>query len=201
MDPDRPAARDSRLMRGWRRVTAFHDVSVVIGRHRRSVGVETQVEIRPVDTGNVADARTMEPEERIAEFRAFLARGDAGYYGYLEGRVVHRSWVRVGPLSAPLWHGYGRLDLPAGARYVHYCETAPAARGRHAYPAALAHIAAEFGARSPQGVWISTDERNTASVHGITRGGFDFVTRAAIRVRFGVGHQTDTPLVITGASG
>ena len=200
MNLNRPAARGSQLVRGWRRMTAFHDVSVLIGRHHRPVSVVSPVEIRRVDAGNVADARTMEPEDRIAEFRGFLARGDAGYYGYLDGRVVHRSWVRVGPLNTPLWHAYGRLEIPTGAVYIHYCETAPAARGHRAYPAALARIAAEFGSRSPLGVWISTDERNTASVRGITRGGFDFVTRARIRVRFGVARQTDDALAAASPS-
>jgi ribosomal protein S18 acetylase RimI-like enzyme len=131
----------------------------------------------------------MDSDARIAEFRGFLARGDRGFYAYRDGRVVNRAWVIVGPGSCDLWHGYGRLTIPAGSAYVHYCETAPEARGLGIYPAVLAHVARTLEEEGIRPIRISTTIDNTASQRGIDRAGYRIVRRVAIQIVAGFGIQ------------
>jgi ribosomal protein S18 acetylase RimI-like enzyme len=127
----------------------------------------------------------MDPPERVEEFRGFLARGDVGYYAYLGGRVVHRTWVRRGPVRGPLWLAWGSLEVGPSQAYVHYCETAPAARGHGIYPAVIAHAAREARDAGARDVLISSRVDNVASLRGIARAGFDERERHVLRIRFG----------------
>jgi RimJ/RimL family protein N-acetyltransferase len=144
------------------------------------------VDIRAVTETNVEDARVFDPPKRLDEFRAFLARGDRGWYGYVDGRWVHRSWLVHGPAVMRLWAGYGTWPVPDRGAYIHYCETTPEARGRGIYPAVLNHIARETGSHD---LYITTDVGNTASRRGIEKAGFAEYARVRVSVRFGVGSQ------------
>jgi hypothetical protein len=189
-----PSPRARPLVRAWRRLTAFHDVIVLVAHSRGPDFIASGVEFRPVDPSNVADGLVMDGRARVDEFRGFLARGDVGLYGYLGGRVVHRSWARFGPLSVPIWHQFGNLEIGTGEGWIHYCETAPAARGLHAYPAALCQIVRENQLRARRGFWIATEATNRPSIRGIERAGFAFERRFHVRVRFGRGSQTESPI-------
>jgi GNAT superfamily N-acetyltransferase len=134
----------------------------------------------------------------VDEFRSFLARGDRGFYAYRDGRVVHRTWVRMGPATERLWHAWGAIEVPAGEAYLHYCETAPSARGLGLYPATLAHAAGVARLLGAREVSISTDLENAASRRGIERAGFTEYRRVRVDIRFGVGTQHD---VLTGEPG
>jgi ribosomal protein S18 acetylase RimI-like enzyme len=173
-----------------RRLGTFRRVGVLIAEHHKTVEVDAPVTIVPVDAARVADARTMDSDARIEEFRAFLKRGDRGFYAYRDHQVVNRAWVMVGPGSCDLWHGYGRLVIPAGSAYVHYCETAATARGLGIYPAVLAHVARALKEESIRTVRISTTENNLASLRGIARAGYRIVRRVEIRIVAGFGVQS-----------
>ena len=131
----------------------------------------------------------MDPPERVAEFEAFLARGDCGYYGYLGDRVVHRSWLVRGPGIMRLWRRFGEWAVREGEAYIHYCETAPEARGHAIYPAALSRIANDTAAQGTRRLFIATEAENPASQRGIERAGFVECARVTVHVRFGVGSQ------------
>jgi L-amino acid N-acyltransferase YncA len=158
-------------------------------RHERNVRIVTDAEIRPVTPETVGDASSMDAPERIAEFQHFLARGDRGYYGYLSGRVVHRSWAVRGPAVMRLWRSFGAWPVGPREAYVHYCETAPTARGHRLYPATLNRIATDLAAEGIQTLFIATESGNQASRRGIEKAGFMECARVLVRVLFGFGSQ------------
>jgi L-amino acid N-acyltransferase YncA len=158
-------------------------------RYERFEHVATDAEIRRVTPKTVGDARSMDTPERIAEFEAFLARGDRGYYGYVSGRVVHRSWVVRGPAVMRLWRHFGAWPVGPRGAYVHYCETAPEARGHGLYPATLSLIATDLAVEGVQGLFIATEAENDASRRGIEKAGFVACARVVVRVIFGFGFQ------------
>lgn len=170
----------------FRRLSTFRSIDCVVYRHERLTGAVASVDIRAVTEANVEDARVFDPPERIAEFRSFLARGDRGWYGYVDGRWVHRSWLVNGPATMRLWAGYGAWPVPAVGAYIHYCETVAEARGRGIYPAVLTHIAHERGSKD---LFITTDVGNAASRRGIEKAGFVECARIRVSVRFGMGSQ------------
>ena len=181
--------RPSPPIRWIRRLSAFRTVTCVVYRHEREVSVTTDAEIRRVTSDSIRDVSTMDPPERIAEFQSFLARGDRGYYGYVSGRVVHRSWVVRGPAVMRLWRRFGAWPVGARDAYVHYCETAPEARGHGVYPAALSRIAADLAAEGVQNLFIATESENQPSRRGIEKAGFVECARVIVRVFFGFGSQ------------
>lgn len=172
-----------------RRLSTFRAIDCVVYRHEHLTEVPSPVEIRPVTSDNVEDARVFDPPRRIDEFRAFLARGDRGYYGYLDGRWVHRSWLVHGPAVMRLWAGFGAWPIPAGAAFLHYCETLVEARGRNIYPAVLSHAVSHARERGVHDVFITTEVANTSSRRGIEKAGFVECARVRVSVRFGMGSQ------------
>lgn len=184
----RPAAARRSPLRALRRLSTFRSVVCIVYRHARPAAGAAEADIRPVTADNLDDARSMEPPERLDEFRSFLARGDRGWYAYLDGRVVHRSWLVRGPAIMRLWSRYGAWPVSDGEAYVHYCETVPAARGRGLYPAVLDHIAREQA--SLRGLYIACESSNQASRRGIEKAGFAEIAHVTVRVLFGFGLQS-----------
>jgi hypothetical protein len=182
------------------RATTFRRVVIIVYRHAHDVITASPVEIRPVTRERVADALDMESSERIEEFRGFLQRGDLGYYGYLDGKVVHRAWARMGPVRVATYHSYGPLNVESDSGYVHYCETAPSARGLGVYPAVLCAIVSDLHARGVREVTIATTLENSASRHGIEKAGFVESRRIELRILFGVAFRRDLPILDASAA-
>src|SRR5262245_15959176 len=180
------APRPSRALRILRRLSTFHTVECIVFRHQNAVEIPVAAELAEVTPDNVEDARSMDSPSKIEEFRSFLARGDRGWYAYLGGRVVHRSWLVRGPATMRLWHRFGAWPVAAGEAYLHYCETSPEARGHGIYPAALSHIARGSSFRN---LFIATELANQASRRGIEKAGFVERARVTVRVAFGIGWQ------------
>jgi L-amino acid N-acyltransferase YncA len=171
------------------RLSTFRTVPCVVYRHGHATDVPCDAEIRVVTAASVTDARSMDTPERIAEFQQFLARGDQGYYGYVAGRVVHRSWLVRGPAVMRLWRRFGAWPVAAGEAYVHYCETSPEARGHGLYPAALSRIAKDAAAEGIRALFITTERDNQPSRRGIEKAGFAECASVTVRVLFGMGVQ------------
>lgn len=168
------------------RLATFREVVVIIYRHERATPATARVSIRWAGAENLRDALEMDSPARLEEFRAFLAQGDRGYYAYQDGSMIHRAWVQFGPRRIKTWRSYGSLDLRSGEAYIHYCETAPRARGRGVYPTVLAFIASELRQDGMHSIFITTTEDNLPSRHGIERAGFAESARIRIRIRFGI---------------
>ncbi len=154
----------------------------MVFEHRETVSPTSACTIAPATLENVADVLHFETPFLLELYKEFLNRGDRGYLAYLEGRCVHRSWVQLGPQRVTLFRRL-RRDLAAGEAYIHYCETAPEARGQNVYPAVLAHITRELGATHR--VLIATVLQNAASVRGILKAGFVEQERIRLLVLLG----------------
>jgi L-amino acid N-acyltransferase YncA len=89
--------------------------------------------------------------------------------------------VRKGPATVRV-HPLLVESQPAGHAYVHYCETAPCARGRGVFPAVLSTIARDHATET---VWTAVNSRNAASLKAMRKAGF--VAGRRIKVRFLLG--------------
>jgi len=117
---------------------------------------------------NLRDLLWFQDPKYLPIFSRFLDEGQVGYFVYVHGRCVHRSWLINGPaLINEHWSG----TVPIGRQeaFVHYCETAPTARGLGVFPYALSRIAADHpGLR----ITMSIDQANTASQRAAVKAGW-----------------------------
>ena len=150
------------------RLKIFTSAQVNVYKMSEHVEQNSRAEIRKVTPENVEDARSFQSDHLIEIFRGFLSNGDKGYYGYIDNKCVHRSWVKTaGQVVQPHW-AY-KYELLEDEAYIHYCETAPCARGLGIYPHVLSFITHDL---FDQQISIAIDEKNTASIHGATKVGF-----------------------------
>lgn len=125
--------------------------------------------IRTVDNANVADVLDFQSQDYLKIFEQFLKNGDKGYYAYLDGKCVHRSWVQYNEqIVYPHW-SY-TMKLMSNQSFIHYCETAPCARGLGIYPAVLHRIIGDFSDKYQ--VLMSINENNHSSIKGAKKAGF-----------------------------
>lgn len=187
-----------RLRRFAARILTFRSGDVLIYAYGQSPGapdLPCPAEILQVDQSHLADVLSMEAPSTVARFRDFLAAGDAGYYAYQQGRVVHRSWVQFGPRRVMTWYDQMPLQLGPREAYIHFCETWPAARGQGIYPAVLRRIANDLlaggiGDRQPiVRILIATEAGNRASRRGIEKAGFVAMKRLRAIVLFGLSFE------------
>jgi len=136
----------------------------------RSFSSETSsVSIARVNEANVEDVLDFQPEHYVRTFRQFLRQGDVGYYAYVDGRCCHRSWVQRGPRWVDI-NPFVQMKLEKNEACIHYCETAPWARGKSIYPSVLSRIAEDH--RGYGDLFICVDSQNTASIRGVEKAGF-----------------------------
>lgn len=131
-----------------------------------------------VSPDNVHDARSFQSEHLISVFEQFLEAGDSGYYAYLGGNCVHRSWVQSNQqLVQPHW-AY-EYKLSANESFIHYCETADTARGHGIYPHVLSCIASDLQSRR---LLIAISQKNIPSLRGAEKVGFkpEFMVTALV---------------------
>ena len=148
--------------------------------------LQSEVEVKRVDSSNVEDALGYEPKHKVETFKKFLSLGDWGYYAYLDGRWTHRSWVTFGPKKVDRWSGISPMNLCANEAFIHWCETATWARGRGVYSAVLSEIVEDCLNDKCQNIYISTNQENIASQKGILRAGFRESEREKIILFLGV---------------
>ena len=154
--------------------------------HGQMVAPNRTVQIQVVTCDNCDDALTYEPREKVDVFHQFLDRGDIGFYAYLAGQFVHRSWVTLGPKTVSRWKRYAPLELKKGEAYIHWCETVPSARGLGVYPTVLNHIVGVLSDRARE-FYISTTGDNAASRNGIKKAGFSLISGCEVTAFLGLG--------------
>ena len=79
------------------------------------------------------------------------------------------SWVKHTPQTVNL-HWAVPMRLKKNEAFIHYCETAPSARGMNIYPAVLSRICNDF--REKASIMISCNAKNSTSIRGIEKAGF-----------------------------
>ena len=138
-------------------------------------------DVRRVTLDNVNDANTFQNEKYLQCFKTFLEAGDDGYYGYLDGKCAHRSWVVHSGMMVV--DRYYQRPMKENEIFIHWCETAVWARGHNLYPAILGRIIADNPDRH---ICISVNENNIASRRGVEKVGFAVQERIETKVVFGM---------------
>ncbi len=118
---------------------------------------------------NLNDILYFQDKIYIDIFKKFLQIGDTGYFAYIDKNCIHRSWVKSNnQIVYPHW------TLPYKLKnnevFIHYCETAPEARGKNIYPHVLSHISNDFKDKK---IIIAVNKNNHASLRGIQKAGFE----------------------------
>ena len=150
------------------RLFCYETIGLFISEQNKTVSYAA-TDIRWATQANLADILNFQPARYVEVFRDFLALGDKGYYTYLDGQCVHRSWVKSNEqVVYPHW-AYP-MKLQPNQHFIHYCETAPQARGKGIYPAVLSKIVDDFKHKGE--ILMSINAKNTASIKGAQKAGF-----------------------------
>jgi len=158
--------------------------TLILYEHYKDINCLCPASITKVSAENIADVLDFQPPRYIPIFEDFLRRGDTGYFAYLNGKCVHRSWVVHSPQTVHL-HSLLPKMLQPGEAFIHYCETAPTARGRNIYPAVLSKIAEDFKSYG-HSLMISANAKNKNSIKGIVKAGFAERERERVIVIAGI---------------
>lgn len=169
----------SYIRKAWDLIKAFiytkEEFSIYKNIH--DVDVKSPAVVEPVDNSNVNDILTFNSEQYVETFKHFLNVGDKGYYAYLNGECVHRSWVKRGPQEICFMRDY-RINLSEDEVYVHYCATAEKARGMSIYPAVLSQICKDYQGMN---VYILVLNNKDHANRGVEKAGFEKAKRVSIR--------------------
>lgn len=136
----------------------------------------SEAKIYNVIDQNIRDVYEYEGNKYLKKYKKFLAQGDLGYYAYLDGKWVHRTWVIIGPRVIYKGSSFPPFVLKAGEAYCHYCETAPSARGLNIAAAVLSRITIDLKDKVDY-IYTLVDENNYASCRLNEKAGFIEVKR------------------------
>ncbi len=116
-----------------------------------------------------------------AVYRDRLRSGHELLVGALHGEVVFSAWLVDTVLRVDELHWYWHVQRDDVVIYD--VITAPRARGKGIYPAALRFVRALAADRGLRRCWIYAEQGNTASRRGIQKAGFTrYRTRYALQV-------------------
>lgn len=146
---------------------------------------ESPAKIVQANYDNLVDILTFQDSKYLKIFKNFLDNGDKGYFAYLNGKCVHRSWAQFGEKEVTLLAPFIKRKIKQNEAYIHYCETAPEARGKNIYPAVLSRIVNDFKDKY-KNIYISTNIKNIASRRGIEKAGFKEIEKIRIIVILGI---------------
>lgn len=159
--------------------------TAILFENFKNVIQTSPAKIIPANYNNLVDILNFQNPKYIEIFKKFLDSGDRGYFAYLNGKCVHRSWIQFGEKEVSLLAPFIKRKIKQNEAYIHYCETAPEARGKNIYPAVLSKIVSDFKNKY-KNIYISTDIKNEASRKGIEKAGFREIERTRIIVILGV---------------
>ena len=158
--------------------------TVILFKSFKNIIQTSPAKIVQANYNNLVDILTFQDSKYLKIFRNFLDNGDKGYFAYLNGRCVHRSWVQFGEREVSL-APFIKRKIKQDEAYIHYCETAPEARGKNIYPAVLSRIVNDFKDKY-KNIYISTNIKNIASRKGIEKAGFRERERVHLLIIFGI---------------
>lgn len=175
----RAAQRMPTHARQWLRSRS--DLILVEAGRGPAVPPSATVDVKRADQQNLTDLGHFQSRRQLSVFSGFLDAGNEGYLGYVEGVCVHRSWLVVGPAVV---HGHWASEIRLGPSegFVHYCETAPSARGSGVFPAVLSAIAADHPHLQLR---MAIAAENTASLRAAQKAGWLPLERTTVIIRLG----------------
>ncbi|OCA88919.1 N-acetyltransferase [Pseudobacillus wudalianchiensis] len=156
---------------------------VILFKMDQANEVNSPVILKKADINNINDILNFQNKKYLILFKKFLKEGGVGYLGYLDDRCIHRSWVVVEEGSLINLHPLVKRKLDRNAVYIHYCETAPAARGKGVYPYVISTIAKDFQNKT---VLICVNNKNIPSIKGVKKAGFKPVESVTVIALLGI---------------
>jgi len=173
----------AKIHRFIKRSLYFNEVSILY-KHKYFINQTSIANIRKVDYKNISDLLNFQDKKYLKIFNNFLDVGDIGYYAYLNGKCIHRSWVQFGEKEVKV-HRFLKRKIKKNEAFIHYCETAPWARGKNIYASVLSKIVNDFRDKYDD-FYISTDNKNIASQKGLIKAGFVETERNRILIILGI---------------
>jgi len=173
----------AKIDRFIKRSLYFNEVSILY-KHKYFINQTSIANIRKVDYKNISDLLNFQDKKYLKIFNNFLDVGDIGYYAYLNGKCIHRSWVQFGEKEVKV-HRFLKRKIKKNEAFIHYCETAPWARGKNIYASVLSKIVNDFRDKYDD-FYISTDNKNIASQKGLIKAGFVETERNRILIILGI---------------
>jgi len=161
----------------------LHFDTIILYEHKELKEISSPAVIKNVDYHMLPDILSFQDKKYLELFKNFLENGDQGYFAYLDGKCVHRTWVKLGPQEVNLHH-FWKKSLKENELFIHYCETAEEARGKSIYPGVLAKIVKDF--KEKYTIYISTSLKNQASIKAIEKAGFKEKERKKITAFLGL---------------
>ena len=152
-----------------KRIYCNETIIVYVFRKTSQQNIATDLKIYPVADKNLKDVLSFQDKKYIEIFNNFLKVGDAGYYAYLNSNCVHRSWVKSNE-QVVYFHWSLPYRLKNNEVFIHYCETAPNARGKNVFPRVLDYITR---LNKNKEILISVNRNNQASIRGVQKAGFE----------------------------
>ncbi|HPS74402.1 MAG TPA: hypothetical protein PLD52_08920 [Bacteroidales bacterium] len=147
----------------------FASETLLLYRSHSLTGQTSPTEIKMATPENINDVLFFDSRTNVEKFQRFLAHGDSGYLAYLGETCVHRSWVKCVPEKVFL-HWALPMELQENEAYIHFCETAPMARGKNIFAHVLSRISEEY--QHCNNVYICVNNKNKASIRSIEKAGY-----------------------------
>ena len=150
------------------KIRIFLKETVVLYRLQNHQIQNSVATIKHATNENLKDVLYFQSQRYIDTFKNFLSLGDKGYFAYLQDKCIHRSWLKSNEqIVHPHWaYPY---KLKENEVFIHYCETAPEARGKNIYPHVISNIIKEH---QDKDILISVNDENIASKKGVEKVGF-----------------------------
>lgn len=142
---------------------------LLLYEHRNNSMQVSPADIRMATLDNISDVLSFDTQKNLEKYIHFLHNGNLCFLGYLDNQCAHRSWVIKYPSKVWL-HWAVPMDLQSGEVYIHFCMTAPFARGKNIFPHILCYIADQFA--ECKKVYICVNAKNLPSIKSIEKAGF-----------------------------
>lgn len=142
---------------------------------------EFKGELRRVTEDNVADCLALEDAHYLDVYREMLKCGDYGLFGYLDGSIVYRQWVKLsGELKCSPTHTIFFERDNAFIHYV-YCDSSARGNGFH-----INGIKSSMERIKGRTFYATVKKDNYVSLHNFYRAGFSIESLLIVKNRFGI---------------
>jgi hypothetical protein len=167
---------------GWIIYRLFVLEKVILYKMERVNDIKSIATVKIAKMNNIEDAQDFQEEKQLSTFKTFIKEGQVGYFGYIQERCIHRSWVVIRENSIVNLHFLIKRKLYNNEVFIHYCETAPEARGQNVYPYVISVIAKNYRDKD---VLICVNKKNVSSIKGVIKAGFKPVETFTVVAIFG----------------
>ncbi|HUS86922.1 MAG TPA: hypothetical protein VMW76_06770 [Bacteroidales bacterium] len=172
-----------KLIYNFIRSRIYLDESIMLYRHKNLIKIDSEATLVEVDEHNLMDALAFESRSSYNYMTRMYLKGEKGILGYVDGKCVHRSWIKDTKGKALLYK-FLQININEQDVYIHDCATAPDMRGKNIYPFVLSYIAEKY--KSSKKILIATSQNNESSVKGILKAGFIPIEKHCIKVVLGI---------------